>query len=75
MEIKEGDILVKNGIRNSYTDRYDMSEGDKFVFVRVSSAYNDTISVKYMKNDITYVMYARHFRDSTGEFIRECMWR
>jgi len=75
MEIEEGDILIKNGVRNGYTNRYGMSEGDKFVFVEVVSTYNDSIAATYMKDNVTYVMYAKHFKDSNGKFITDCMWR
>ena len=75
MGIEEGTILIKNGIRNNYTDRFNMREGDKFVLVEFVSRLNDSISVECMKDGITYVMYAMHFRDSNGVFTKDCMWR
>ena len=73
MEIEEGTILIKNYIENNYTRQFGMSKGARFKFVRVMR--NDTISVTFLKNGITYVMYAHHFMNERGEFTKDCMWR
>ena len=75
MGIEEGTILVKNSIENDYTRQFGMSEGDKFKFIKGTSRINDTISVTFLKNGITYVMYAHHFMNERGEFTKDCMWR
>lgn len=75
MELKAGDILVKNDVKNEYTKRFDINEGDKFKFLSKRSKTYSTLRVICIKNGTVYTMYASHFKDSNGKFILDCMWR
>lgn len=78
MEIKEGDILVKNDIQNSFTRRYNMVAGDKFRVIRydMNDQYEEIIKVVNLKYpDRNHVMYIMHFLDSDNNLIPDCIWR